>query len=61
MLGMESGGGPPHSKTLRATRSFLNNAKRLGLRQPSGALGVATDSHKSERACVQLHFHKSKL
>jgi hypothetical protein len=35
---VKSGGGPPHSKTLCATRRLLKYAKRLGLRQPSGAL-----------------------
>ena len=34
----ESGGGPPHSRTLRADRAPQVNALRLGLRQPSGAL-----------------------
>jgi hypothetical protein len=34
----KSGGGPPQSKTLRAARKSWNNAKRLGVRQSSGAL-----------------------
>jgi hypothetical protein len=33
----QSGGGPPHSKTLRAVRKPLLNAWRLGVRQSSGA------------------------
>jgi hypothetical protein len=42
----KSGGGPPHSKTLCATRRFLKYAKRLGLRQPSGALQAGEPSAK---------------
>jgi hypothetical protein len=34
----KSGGGPPQSKTLRAARKSWNGAKRLGVRQSSGAL-----------------------
>src|ERR1017187_1837620 len=34
----KSGGGPPQSKTRRAARKCLKCAKRLGLRQSSGAL-----------------------
>jgi hypothetical protein len=37
----ESGGGPPHSKTLADVRRGPANAKRLGVRQSSGALGRA--------------------
>ena len=35
---LESGGGPPHSKTLREQPQLGKCAKGLGLRQPSGAL-----------------------
>jgi hypothetical protein len=34
----QSGGGPPQSKTLARIPSSPNLAKRLGLRQPPGAL-----------------------
>jgi hypothetical protein len=34
----KSGGGPSHSKTWRIFRAAPANAKRLGVRQPSGAL-----------------------
>jgi len=37
----KSGGGPPQSKTLARGTKRLTNAKRLGLRQPLGALGAA--------------------
>jgi hypothetical protein len=36
--GFESGGGPPQSKTWRKCGMVSTNAKRLGVRQPSGAL-----------------------
>jgi hypothetical protein len=34
----KSGGGPPQSKTLREFQWHTNGAKRLGVRQSSGAL-----------------------
>ena len=34
----KSGGVPPQSKTLRATRKSRSDAQRLGVRQSSGAL-----------------------
>ena len=34
----KSGGGPPQSKTLARLQEGKASAKRLGLRQPSGAL-----------------------
>ena len=36
-----SGGGPPHSKTLRAERGLSADAERLGVLQPSGAFPPA--------------------
>ena len=36
---VKSGGGPPHSRTLARGTKFSINAKPLGVRQPSGALG----------------------
>ena len=38
----KSGGGPPHSKTLARNAVASDNAKRLGVRQSSGALKDAT-------------------
>ena len=38
MLAEKSGGGPPQSKTLARHTVCLANAKRPGVRQPSGAL-----------------------
>ena len=37
----KSGGGPPQSKTLARGMKRLANAKRLGVRQSSGAFGLA--------------------
>ena len=37
----KSGGGPPQSKTLARSRRHPKSAKRLGVRQPSGASGAA--------------------
>ena len=39
--GMKSGGGPPQSKTLARWPMTAECAKRLGVRQSSGALGTA--------------------
>jgi hypothetical protein len=39
--GVESGGGPPHSKTPKAFTTISNRAKRLGVRQSSGAFSGA--------------------
>ena len=51
----KSGGGPPHSKTLARHRGPPNRAKRLGVRQPSGALGGrdAGNGHRDGRAPQQ--------
>jgi hypothetical protein len=42
----KSGGGPPHSKTLARCRCLVNSAKRLGVRQSSGALETVTKNLK---------------
>ena len=41
----ESGGGPPHSGTLRAVRGLRVGGERLGVRQSSGAFRGQTSGH----------------
>jgi hypothetical protein len=45
----KSGGGPPHSRTLSRGTVRSANAERLGLRQPSGALGEANNSWQRDK------------
>jgi len=42
--GWKSGGGPPQSRTLARIVAVPDNAKRLGVRQSSGAFGWAMQS-----------------
>lgn len=51
----QSGRGLPHSRTLTRGRGHLTCAKRLGLRQSSGALSRANFLHKSASANVKMN------
>jgi hypothetical protein len=51
----KSGGGPPQSKTRGVHWSLPNGAQRLGLRQPSGALGRRNDGLDGARASARFN------
>jgi hypothetical protein len=57
----KSGGGPPQSKTLCATRRFLKYAKRLGVRQSFGALQADEKSARfpHELLCANINMNRN--
>ncbi|HEX7569496.1 MAG TPA: outer membrane lipoprotein-sorting protein [Verrucomicrobiae bacterium] len=54
----KSGGGPPQSKTLRAARKPWNDAKRLGVRQSSGALLCEPRSKINPNGIIRSLFRR---